>query len=295
MVADPLVSVVMPTYNRNGVVQRAIASVLNQTYLKLELLVVDDGSKDGTEEALSCFKTDPRFMYYYQENKGQSAARNVAISKASGEVIAFLDSDNFWMEDKLSRQLAFWSAHDEYDILYSDGINVDQDGTRLPTAASSNRCSGNILTKLLFSNFVTNNTALVPVDCFRQLGCFDESLRIAEDFDLWLRFATRYTFLHHPEQVAYYCVEGDRLSAQEEKNIQVNFQILKRFFQQYPNLVKPLLQRKALGNLLVWQTESRWNRGIRPPLNDLLYSLTSNPLDLRVWRHLAKFIMKIRI
>lgn len=292
MTEKPLVSVIMPTYNRKGMVERAIESVLKQTYQNLELLVVDDGSSDGTADAVAHFCKDPRFHYQCQQNCGQSAARNRAIAAASGDLIAFLDSDNYWALDKLRRQLNFWSGKVGYDILYSECISIDIVGNILKSAELTQRPSGQILNQLVLGNFITNNTVLISRRCFQELGGFDESLRIAEDYDLWLRFATRYAFLYHPEQVTYYCVEGERLSAREEENIKFNFKILGRFFQQYPDRVTPWGQRKALGNLLVWQIESRWNKGVHPSVRDVLHSLSCNPLDLRVWRHLAKLLIQ---
>ena len=292
---QPLVSVVIPTYNRKGVVERAISSVLGQTYQNFEILVVDDGSSDGTETALAHFREDPRFHYEYQKNKGQSAARNKAINAASGELIAFLDSDNFWKNDKLERQLTYWNDHKDFDILYSEGMTVDLSGNVIEeNAPVTNRPTGNILKTLMQWNCVTNNTVLVPKRCFQEMGGFNESLRIAEDYDLWLRFATRYTFIFHPEKVTYYCIEGDRLSAQEERNIDVNFTILESFRQNYPDTVSLWAFRKALGNLQKWRIDTRWSRGIRPTFGDIIKSVYYNPLDIQVWRHLMKYIITCR-
>lgn len=291
MHCEPLVSVILPTYNRSELVVRAVRSVLEQSYRNLELLVVDDGSSDATGEVLAPFSCDPRFHYIYQENRGQAAARNLAIKCSNGYYIAFLDSDNYWDVDKLKSQLAFWRGKDEYDILYSGVIYVDAKGERLPRGDIA-RPTGIILDKLLLSNFVTNNTALVPKRCFSDVGFFNESLRIAEDYDLWLRFATRFTFLYHPEQVTFYSCKGERLSSQEERNIEINFQILNTFFETYPELVTRRLKRKALGNLLIWQIESRWNNGMKPTLSDIVRSIRSNPCRRQVWKHLAKYLLK---
>lgn len=293
MTEMPLVSVVIPTYNRKGMIGRAIESVLNQTYQNLELLLVDDGSSDGTVESVSHFFKDPRFHYQYQKNSGQSAARNRAIAQASGDLIAFLDSDNYWDLDKLRSQLDFWSGKTDYDILYSLGTPIDLEGKILKSMQLPKPQNGRILGELVLRNFITNNTVLVPRSCFQELGDFDESLRIAEDYDLWLRFATRYSFLHHPVSVNYYTVEGERLSAEEGRTIEVNFQILNRFFQQYPNHVDPCLQKKALGNLLIWQTESRFNQNLRPQFKDIVHSVSCNPFDQRVWRHVIKYLLQL--
>jgi len=291
--ARPLVSVVIPTYNRKAMLTRAVNSVLGQTYSRLELIVVDDGSTDGTEEHLEGFRTDCRFNYYYQENRGQSVARNFGISQAKGEIIAFLDSDNYWKEGKLQLQLAFWNEHKDFDILYSDGIAINLIGNVIAdNEPTKNRPSGKIIKTLMTWNCVTNNTVLVQRKCFEEMGGFNESLRIAEDYELWLRFATRYSFLYHPEKVTYYCCEGERLSAQEERNIAINIQIMESFRRNFPEAVNALTFRNALGNLLRWRIESRWNRGIKPTMNDLILSLLHNPLDLRCWRHLFKYFLR---
>jgi len=290
--ARPLVSVVIPTYNRKAMLMRAVNSVLGQTYSRLELIVVDDGSTDGTKEHLEGFRADCRFNYYYQENRGQSVARNFGISQAKGEIIAFLDSDNYWKEGKLQHQLAFWNEHKDFDILYSDGIAIDLIGNVIAdNEPTKNRPSGKIIKTLMTWNCVTNNTVLVQRKCFEEMGGFNECLRIAEDYELWLRFATRYSFLYHPEKVTYYCCEGERLSSQEERNIDVNMQIMESFRQNFPEAVNTRTFRNALGNLQRWRIESRWNRGIRPNILALVSSLLNNPLDVRCWRHLLKFLL----
>jgi len=289
-----LVSVIIPTFNRKELLTRAVVSVLGQTYENLELIVVDDGSTDGTEEHLSSFKADGRFHYHYQENSGQSVARNLGISQATGEIIAFLDSDNFWHKDKLKLQLAFWSRNKAFDIIYSEGMTVDLAGKVISEGAPvTNRPSGSILKTLITWNCVTNNTVLVPRRCFAEMGGFDDSLRIAEDFDLWLRFATRYTFGFHPEKVVYYCVEGERLSAQEERNIDVNIEIIENFRKAFPEAVSAWTFRKAMGNLIRWKNDTHWKRGSRPEMKAVLQSVVYNPSDQRVWRHLVKSILAL--
>jgi Glycosyltransferases involved in cell wall biogenesis len=291
MEGKPLISVVIPTFNRRCTVERAIISALGQSYQSIEVVVVDDGSLDGTEEVLSRFKSDARFKYLYQQNRGQSAARNKGIAASAGELIAFLDSDNYWDVDKLASQLEYWDLNRGYDILYSEVTHLYDNGETLP-GDSRKRHSGMILKKLLLSNFITNNTVLVPRRCFDELGAFDESLRIAEDYDLWLRFSTRYTFLYHPEKVAYYSSFGARLSADEELNIEVNLQILSRFLERHADIVPPRFHKRALGRLLTRQTESRWNRGSRPSLRQILRALAFSPENPSAWRHLLKFMLR---
>lgn len=291
MDCEPLISVVIPTYNRRTLVARAIKSVLEQTYDRLELLVIDDGSTDGTGESLEPFRTDPRFRYTFQENRGQSAARNSGIRQAKGDLVAFLDSDNYWQVDKLETQIAFWGENEDSEILYSEIIPVDEAGSRL-VKRDVQRHSGDILNELLRSNFITNNTVLVKKKCFDEMGGFDERLRYAEDYDLWLRFATRYRFLYHPREVVCYCYEGDRLSAQEEKVLDANFRILSQFFSRFPTAVAERTRKQAWSRFYLWRSETSWNLGKRPQLSDVINAVTNNPCDSRCWRLLAKQVLK---
>lgn len=288
---EPLVSVVLPTYNRRKLVTRAVQSVLEQSYRNLELIVVDDGSSDATGEALEYFTGDPRFHYLYQSNKGQSAARNRAIDRSCGEYIAFLDSDNYWLPEKLERQLEFLGRHDGFEILYSEIIPVEESGARM-AKRSIPRFSGRILEQLLVSNCVTNNTALVKRSCFEEMGKFDEGLRYCEDYDLWLRFATRYRFLYHPCDVACYCYEGERLSSAEEKVIAANKLILSRFFESYPGQVGAGRRRRAWSSLHKWEIESRWSSGLKPTGLELVRLLGLNPLDAQSWRMVARRVLR---
>lgn len=286
----PLVSVIVPTYNRVDILPHAIESVLRQTYRNFELHVVDDGSRDGTGKVMERYASE-RVFYYYQENRGQSAARNFAIDKARGDLIALLDSDNAWYPDKLEKQIAFLQANPGYDILYSDILPVRADGTPF-RRRPSRKFSGDVLNELLVGNFVTNNTVLVDRKCFIESGGFDEELRYAEDFDLWLRFATRYRFLHHPEEVVSYRCEGDRLSANEERVLEANHSILKRFFLQHPDAASPRARRKAWNRFYLWRAESLASRQRGLPLGDVLRAIAWQPFHPGGWRILAARMMR---
>ena len=116
MMSSSLVSVVMPTYNRADFIEQAIDSVLQQSYKNIELFVIDDGSTDGTKVLLEKYESDPRFNYIYQQNQGQSVARNHGIKLSSGEYLSFVDSDNAWFLDKLEKLLTVAEAHAGFDI-----------------------------------------------------------------------------------------------------------------------------------------------------------------------------------
>lgn len=284
-----MVSVIIPTYNRETLVVRSVGSVLTQTYENLELHLIDDGSQDNTKRAVAPFFPDSRFHYHYQPNQGQSVARNLGIEKSKGNLIAFLDSDNYWLPDKLRLQTDFLNQNNGFDILYSSGVVVDENGNRL-NRPPVKRHTGKILGQLLQGNFISNNTVLVKRYCFEEMGGFDEGLRVAEDYDLWLRFATRYRFLYHPEEVACYCISGDRLSRDEYRVLMTNFHILYRFFEAFPNSCSTKERRLAWANIYRWSAQIAAKNNRNKALKDMLRSLSYYPWNVKNWRTLARII-----
>ncbi|MCR4418630.1 MAG: glycosyltransferase [Clostridia bacterium] len=189
----PTVSVIIPTYNRAHLVGRAIKSVLNQTYQDFEIIVVDDASRDNTEEVVRSFN-DPRIRYLrHEHNLGGSAARNTGIRAARGEFIAFLDSDDEWLPEKLAYQLAVFSEDHDCGAVYTELVWVSDDGParRVGTRAPE----GNILKQLLGSNVVgTTSSVVIRRECLERVGLFDETLPSCQDWDLWIRIARLYRF-----------------------------------------------------------------------------------------------------
>ena len=186
---EPRVSVVMPVFNGERYVGRAIESVLRQSMADLELFVVDDGSTDGTAALVSEFAGDPRVRYAKQSNQGPSAARNRGIAAAKGQWIAFLDSDDRWTSEKLGRQLRVALQHPEARLIYSAAIQQAEDGKHFGTMVPL--LSGDCLSQLLLGNKITGSasSAMVRRDALDGKWLFDPELLYAEDWDVWLRVA----------------------------------------------------------------------------------------------------------
>lgn len=180
----PLVSVIIPTYNRAWIVREAIESVLDQDYSNFELIVVDDGSTDNTVEILNAYSSS--LSVIHQENKGVSAARNIGISHAKGKFISFLDSDDTWLKKKLSTQIDFFSAHEDALICQTEEIWI-RNGKRVNPKKYHKKQSGMIFDASLFLCLVSPSAVMMHRNFFDQVGLFDESLLSCEDYDLWLR------------------------------------------------------------------------------------------------------------
>lgn len=199
--ARPLVSVVIPAFNRVGVIERALDSVAAQTFTDFEILIVDDGSTDdfATVERYRC--AAPIRLIQHAHNRGPAAARNTGIAAASGRFIAFLDSDDTWHPDKLAEQLAalrnaaphIKACVTDYKLLkYNRELAVCQ---QLPL--------GSFKTKILFGCTVSpGTTLLVERSVFDEIGLFDEGLRRLEDWDWLLRFVEAYDILVVPKLLA---------------------------------------------------------------------------------------------
>src|SRR5277367_588900 len=185
----PRVSVVIPTYNRENYIGQAVASALGQSYRDLEVIVVDDGSIDSTENVLKSF-SDPRLVCFRQENAGRSRARNVAISAARGEYITFLDSDDYYLPSKVELQVAFLDANPAYGMVYTSAACVDDDGCTLNYIYHAS-LSGRIYPSIAFfiPHTITLPTVMIRREILSVVGPFDEAMARFEDTDMWRRIS----------------------------------------------------------------------------------------------------------
>jgi len=185
----PLVSVIIPTYNRAESVRRAVASVLAQTFGDFELIVVDDGSNDRTQEVLT--GVDDRLLLIVQERAGVSAARNRGLSAARGGLIAFLDSDDYWRPEKLAVQVRFFEENPEAVICQTEEIWYRR-GRRVNPRIKHRKPSGDVFRASLELCLISPSAVMMRRELFDRVGRFDESLPACEDYDLWLRVTARY-------------------------------------------------------------------------------------------------------
>lgn len=191
-----LVSVIIPSFNRCGLLPRAIDSVFSQQGVDLEVFVVDDGSTDGTE----CLIRDsyPEVNYIKQGNAGVSAARNTAIKKAKGTWIALLDSDDEWLPNKLSEQLLELEKRNLH-VCHTQEIWI-RDGVRVNQMNKHKKQGGFIFERCLPLCAMSPSSILMHRDVFERVGLFDEALPACEDYDLWLRITALYevAYLEQP-------------------------------------------------------------------------------------------------
>ena len=183
------ITVIIPTFNRGWIVEEAIKSVLAQDYPNFELFIVDDGSTDDTKAILSRYVND--IVVLNQKNKGVSAARNKGIMKSSEKYIAFLDSDDLWLPEKLSCQIDFFKQNPEAMICQTNEIWI-RNGVRVNPKKVHKKPSGMIFKPSLLRCLVSPSAVMMRRDLFENVGLFDEQLPACEDYDLWLRVSQSY-------------------------------------------------------------------------------------------------------
>lgn len=195
-----LVSVIVPVFNRAHLVGKTLDSILNQTYPFVEVIAVNDGSTDGSQAVLEEFavKFPDRVVVINQANTGQVRARNNGITRARGQFIAFLDSDDTWEEEKLALQIPLF--RDQVGLVYCAIYEVDASGKVTNTVLCEPEMQGSIYGKLLIRNRMTGGSVVVTREALDRVGMFDESFKAAENWDLWIRIAQKYqvAFVNQP-------------------------------------------------------------------------------------------------
>jgi len=205
---SPLFSVIIPVYNRERFIARAIESVLAQTFKDFELIIVDDGSTDDTPTIIKNYPA----TIITQPNRGVSAARNAGIKAARGQIIALLDSDDEWKKEKLAIQADFFARHPEYKIHQTDEIWI-RNGKFLNKKKIHQKKEGFIFYDSLHLCLISPSAVAIKRELFDEVGLFREDFEVCEDYELWLRITKRYPIGYSPQKaVVKYGGHEDQLS-----------------------------------------------------------------------------------
>jgi glycosyltransferase involved in cell wall biosynthesis len=194
-IMEPLVSVIIATYNRAEFIGQAVESAVDQTYGKIEIIVIDDGSTDNTHEVLK--KYEGKIKYIYQKRAERSAARNRGFRHSRGDYIAFLDSDDVWLPEKIEKQVEVLNERQDVGLVYVDVQFIDASGQPFDGHVRWDGRKRDVLYEdLMTNNIVTGTTssAMIRRACLDKVGLFDESMNTCEDLDLFRRIALHYKF-----------------------------------------------------------------------------------------------------
>jgi glycosyltransferase involved in cell wall biosynthesis len=202
----PRLSVILPTHNRENLVSRAVDSVLAQSFLDFELILVDDCSTDGTRRVLDQYRDLPKVRLVFSDtNLGASGARNLGISKANGALIAFQDSDDYWMPHKLRLQVGALDASPECGICYCGSLYYSDKNCYYIPERGFERLDGDMAKEILRGNTTSTQTFVIRKDILDRVGIFDSRLDPVEDWDLMIRVAqiTQFRFIPEPLVIIY--------------------------------------------------------------------------------------------
>lgn len=230
----PTVSVIIPTYNRAHLIGRAIQSVLKQTYQDFEVIVVDDGSIDNTEEVVKKIQENRVYYYKHDKNKGGSAARNTGISLAKGKYIAFQDSDDEWLPEKLNQQInIFKNLSADVGLIYTDMWRIDSKGQRHYWKSPGYNKENNIINCKWFDDVknIGIQTVVIKRECFEKAGIFDEEFRRFIDLELFLRLSKYCRFYHLKSPLVIYYDVGEGISHNVDSLVQAYDLIFKKYDQ----------------------------------------------------------------
>jgi glycosyltransferase involved in cell wall biosynthesis len=220
------VSVVIPCFNRKKTLSRSIDSVVNQTYKPSEIIIVDDGSTDGTRDFI--LNSYPNIKYFFQPKKGVSSARNKGIRESSSDWVAFLDSDDEWLPQKLEKQINQLGKHSEIFISHTNEIWI-RNGVRVNQMKKHQKYGGYIFDKCLDICRISPSSVLIHKRVLKDVGVFDEALQVCEDYDLWLRITSKYSVLFERELlIVKYGGHKDQLSKVKEGIEQFRIQSLEK-------------------------------------------------------------------
>lgn len=246
-IKQPLVSVIMPTYNHAKFIGEAIESVLNQTYKNIELIIIDNYSEDNTEKIIRSFN-DHRIRYMkFRNNRVIAASRNFGMKMAQGKYVAFLDSDDLWLLEKIEKQVYILEKYTEVALVYTN-IEIFSESSHFTLFRWG--YSGNIFNQLIIKNFIPCLTVMIRKDILENIGSFDESydLRYAEDYELWMRIAYTYKVYCIPKVLARYRVHpestlsGNNIQTHEKSLTALMF--LSKKIDIPPKLIKKSLKTK---------------------------------------------------
>ncbi|HAO93317.1 MAG: hypothetical protein A2X93_07210 [Deltaproteobacteria bacterium GWC2_56_8] len=234
----PVVSVVITTYNYAQFLPTAVDSALSQTFGDLEVVIVNDGSTDNTDEVMSPYLADSRVKYIYQERSGQASAKNRGIENSTGAYVAFLDADDYWLPEKLERQMPLFGQRQETGVVFCNAKWVDADNNPITMPKLQKPRRGAVAEHLIVDNFIPFSSSIVKRECFDRHGAFDKGLEMAIDWDLWLRLSAYYAFDFVDSPLMVYRVgHSGQMSKKREKRQEQSDLVMERFLNANPGLI----------------------------------------------------------
>ena len=285
----PLVSVILPTYNRAEFLPDSIGSILSQTYDSYEIIVVDDGSMDNTKEVLYPFYQRIKYLRL-ENNRGASVARNIGIQSAQGKYIAFIDADDIWLPEKLQTDIEYFNKHPDVSMVYSKHVNIDKNGRVLDEASKRRLPSGNVFAQLFSEqNFIITSSVVVRKEIFETTGLFDVQLFNCQDWDMWLQIAFYFKVVGINTPLVKYRHNLHSLSKNRNNVLKYQKMVIDKIYNKFKaaeNSITEKVYKKRLAShyAKVGRYYLRIGNKIQASENFRL-SLKYNPLNIRTIRY----------
>jgi len=242
---NPLVSVIMPVYNGSNYLKEAIDSALNQTYKNVEIIVVNDGSTDNTEEIAKSY--GDKIRYFFKENGGVSSALNLGLREMKGEYFSWLSHDDVYCPEKIEKQIEYLKTFDsENVILYSDHEVINEKSKVTDALIRDHRLLEKKSEYAVLRGCVNGNTLLIPKKAFDDYGFFDEKLRCAQDYAKWFEMMKTYKFLHISDILAKYRIHKTQETSNNPKVVTEGNELWIRMMKELPRETKERLEESEL-------------------------------------------------
>lgn len=295
----PKVSVIIPAYNAEAYLAETIRSVLDQSFGDFEVIVVDDGSSDGTLHVARSF--EPRIRALTKSNGGPASARNLAIRNSRGDYLAFLDSDDLWVKDKLEEQVALLDSNPEAGLAYGEALMFTGDDGEQKVEGKIGFTSNPSFRLLLFGDYIPNSTVIIRRACVDKVGLLNESRELigVEDYEYWMRIAKHFLMVGTPRPLAYYRIrEGNLMGDGRDINKGLNLSIaaIREIERIYPSLWEEcqvdrekLFARLHIRAGFAWKGKRDWRQCAARFREALSYS--SNPVVFR-WMAAAMLLKR---
>lgn len=285
-----MISVIIPTYNCDKYICEALDSVLHQTCSDYEIIVIDDGSTDTTKAIIDTGYQTVR--YYYMENNGVAAARNFGISKAQGELIAFLDADDKWLPEKLEKQAVLFLKNDTLGMAFTENRFFDEQGMQSKKVCKRERLmEGDIVKNIFLKSYVVTSTVMVRKQVFDAVGLFEEGLTVAEDDNMWMRIGMKYSVELLDEPMLMYRMTEGSLSRNRcniFSGVKASIEIVKN---KYPDLYNRLgnsVIRRKYSNLFFSEGYHYFSQGMQKEArNNFIKSYINKPFELKPLLYMA--------
>jgi glycosyltransferase involved in cell wall biosynthesis len=292
--ANKLVSVIITCYNYGGYLPDCLESALSQTYKDIEVIVVNDGSTDNTDEVMQKYLSDPRIKYICQKNAGQANAKNNGIKNAKGAFLAFLDADDRWEEDKLQKQIPLFS-NPEVGLVYCRASYFDEDGKVFDYTMTDDYLQpreGKVTEWLIFDNFVQFSSSVIRKECIESFGGFDETLKMGIDWDLWLRISTKYTFAFKDERLFHYRMgHAGQMSKNIPERQACSDRIMASFIQDHPGALSAQTIRRAYAYTFCSRGEFFRLSDMQKSNRCFIEAIGKNPCEVRAYKGILKNLL----